>query len=77
MAAKLLRWVLGLGEPRGFWLWAMTVAFGVAGLVAGVTQARALEPMDPRQRRDAILGWGTIAVVLLGIAVVVVVTEGV
>lgn len=56
--ASAVNWAFGLdGIPLGV---LAAVLAGVGGAIA-FSQARELEPMDDRERRDAIMGWSVVA----------------
>ncbi len=55
VANLVLRGALGQEGP---WVLLGIAVAGVVGGLAGVAEARTIEPMEPGERRDAILGWG-------------------
>jgi hypothetical protein len=57
LARALLDWVLGL---EGAGVAAGILAATALGGAASLGTARQLQPMDPSERRDTILGWGAV-----------------
>jgi hypothetical protein len=57
LARAILDWALGLD---GAGVFAAILAGSALGALASVGAARRLEPMDPEERRDSILGWGAL-----------------
>jgi hypothetical protein len=57
LARAVLDWVLG---QEGTWVAVAIVAAAVLGGLAGVSEAKGVEPLDPAERRDTILGWGAL-----------------
>jgi hypothetical protein len=65
LAGGLLDWILGL---QGTWVAVAVLLAGVLGGFLSIGEARRVEPMDPAERRDTILGWGTIVGVVAALA---------
>lgn len=57
LASAILRWLLGLG---GTGVAAAIVGAAALGAFFCLGEARQITPMDPAERRDAILGWGAL-----------------
>lgn len=54
----------------------LLVIFGVFfGLIGGIGAAEDLETWDAHDRRDAVLGWGAVALLIATVAVIVVIQE--
>jgi hypothetical protein len=56
-AHVLLEWILGQG---GAWVAVVILASAFLGGLGGVAEAKDLEPLDPVEHRDKLLGWGTL-----------------
>ena len=62
LTRALLDWVLG---QEGTWVEVSIAAAGLVGAVLAIPTARGVEPWPERTQRDALLGWGTVAVIVL------------
>jgi hypothetical protein len=65
--ARIAGWITGLdGAP----LLVIAAVLGIGGGVVGLREAHRLTPLTHQERRDALIGWGIVglllAVVLLG-----------
>ncbi len=61
LVRALLDWVLGLEGPG---VVAAVLAGAVLGGVGAIGEARRLEPWPPDERRDAIIGWSVVLVLV-------------
>lgn len=59
IAVAVLDWMLGL---EGTWVLVVILIAAAVGGFAGIREARQVQPMAPDERRDTILGWGTVIV---------------
>jgi hypothetical protein len=57
LARAVLDWILGL---EGAGVLAVVLAAAALGGRASIGAAREVQPMKPKERRDAILGWGAL-----------------
>jgi hypothetical protein len=56
-----VHWLTGLG---GMWLLPVVLVCAGGGAAAGLAQADELTPMTSRDRRDALIGWSAVGVLL-------------
>jgi len=65
--ARIVGWVAGLdGAALGL----VALLLGIIGGLVGWAEARKLRPMGSQERRDAVLGWGIVGL-LVGLLAVV------
>jgi hypothetical protein len=57
LARAVLGWILGL---EGAGVFAVVLAATAVGGLMSLGAARQVQPMDPDERRDSILGWGVL-----------------
>jgi hypothetical protein len=65
-AARIVGWIADLD---GAVLGLVALASGVIGGLVGWAEARTLRPMGSQARRDALLGWGFVGLLVGGLAV--------
>ncbi len=64
--ARIVGW---LADIDGIVLGLVALALGVLGGLVGWSEARKLKPMASQERRDAIIGWSVVGLLVGGLAV--------